>query len=203
MAPAVIEYIEQPTLMHDVEGMAHVRAASGTAVAANQASWGRHAILDIVRRGAADVIMTDPHQEGGLLATKKVLGLCEMAGLPFVNHAYNATSLTLTAHMHVMSTSPMCFLAMQGHPDYLADDHVAAPLDYADGRMRLPSGRGLGVDIDTDKVRRYAEVFDAEGMKTAYTMNRAPLRDPTSARRRAGDGVDPERRAVRATRHSW
>ena len=62
--------------------------------------------------------MTDPHQEGELLATKKVLGLCEMAGLPFVNHAYNATTITLTAHMHVMCTSSSTILAIQGHPDF-------------------------------------------------------------------------------------
>ena len=65
-APHVIEYIEQPVLMFDIDGMAHVRAASGVAVGANQSSWGAHAILEIIRKNAADVIMTDPHQEGGL-----------------------------------------------------------------------------------------------------------------------------------------
>ena len=172
MAPAVIEYIEQPTLMHDIEALAQVRARSGVAVAANQASWGKYAILEIVRRGAADVIMTDPHQEGGLMAMKKVLGLCEMAGLPFVNHAYNATTLTLTAHMHVMSTSPVCFLAMQGHPDYLADDYAREPLDYGDGMMKFSERPGLGVEIDPDKVERYRAAFEAEGMSTAYAASR-------------------------------
>ena len=67
MAPFVIEYIEQPVSMFDLDGMAHVRSASGVAVGANQTSWGQHQILEIVKRNAADVIMTDPHQEGGLL----------------------------------------------------------------------------------------------------------------------------------------
>jgi L-alanine-DL-glutamate epimerase-like enolase superfamily enzyme len=169
--PADIEYIEQPTLMHDIEGLAHVRAASGVPVAANQASWGKYAILEIVRRGAADVIMTDCHQEGGLLPMKKVLGLCEMAGLPFVDHAFNATTMTITAHLHVMSTSPVCFLAMQGHPDYLADDYVA-PLDYRDGLMPVPDGPGLGVTIDDDKVAAFSASFEREGMSTTYADSR-------------------------------
>lgn len=80
---------------------------------------GKYAVLEVIRRGAADVIMTDLHQEGGLAAMKKVLGLCEMAGLPFVNHAYNATTLTITAHMHAMSSSSAYMLALQGHPDLL------------------------------------------------------------------------------------
>ncbi len=168
MAPHVIEYIEQPISMFDIDGLAHVRAASGVAVAANQTSWGEHAILEVVKKNAADVIMTDPHQEGGLLPTKKVLGLCEMAGLPFVNHAYNATTITLAAHLHLMSTSTACVLAIQGHPDFLADDYVTGPLDYSAGTLEIPPGVGLGVDLDPDKVARYHTRFEEEGMASIY-----------------------------------
>ena len=45
----MIEYIEQPTSRCiDLDGMAHVRGASGVAVGANQTSWGKHQILEIV-----------------------------------------------------------------------------------------------------------------------------------------------------------
>jgi L-alanine-DL-glutamate epimerase-like enolase superfamily enzyme len=172
MAPAVIEYIEQPTLMHDIEALAEVRARSGVAVAANQASWGRYAVLDVIRRGAADVIMTDLHQEGGMMAMKKVIGLCEMAGLPFVNHAYNATTMTMTAHMHVMSTSAICFLAMQGHPDYFVDDYVREPLDYSGGTIKFSERPGLGVEVDPDKRKRFEAAYKEEGMSTAYAASR-------------------------------
>jgi L-alanine-DL-glutamate epimerase-like enolase superfamily enzyme len=175
MAPSAIEYAEQPVSMFDIDGLAHVRAASGVAVAANQTAWGSHAILEVVRKNAADVIMTDPHQEGGLLPFKKILGLCEMAGLPFVDHAFNATSLTLMAHLQVMSTSSACILAQQGHPDFLADDYVTAPLDYANGRMQLSDGPGLGVEIDPEKLARYRGTFAAEGMASIYpTAHDAP-----------------------------
>jgi len=176
MAPHVIEYIEQPTSMLDIDGMAHVRRASGVAVGANQTSWGSQAILEIVRKGAADVIMTDPHQEGGLLPTKKVLGLCEMAGIPFVNHAFNATTMTLTAHLQLMSTSSACTLAVQGHPDFLADDYVTEPLDYTGGRLAVGEAPGLGLELDPDKVSRYKAKFEEEGMASIYpTSKDAPI----------------------------
>jgi L-alanine-DL-glutamate epimerase-like enolase superfamily enzyme len=168
MAPHVIEYVEQPVSMFDIDGLAHVRAASGVAVGANQASWGPHQILEIVRKNAADVIMTDPHQEGGLLPTKRVLGLCEMAGLPFVNHAYNATTMTLTAHLQLMCTSSACLLAVQGHPDFLADDYVTEPLDYTGGTLAVAQRPGLGLELDPDKRRRYESKFDEEGMASVY-----------------------------------
>ena len=176
MAPFTIEYIEQPVSMFDLDGMAHVRNASGVAVGANQASWGQHQILEIVKRNAADVIMTDPHQEGGLLATKKVLGLCEMAGLPFVNHAFNATTITLAAHMQVMCTSSSTILAIQGHPDFLGDDYVTVPLDYAGGTLAVSQAPGLGLEVDRDKLARYGAKFEQEGMAAIYpTSKDAPL----------------------------
>jgi L-alanine-DL-glutamate epimerase-like enolase superfamily enzyme len=176
MAPFVIEYIEQPVSMFDLDGMAHVRAASGVAVGANQTSWGQHQILEIVKRNAADVIMTDPHQEGGLLPTKKILGLCEMAGLPFVNHAFNATTITLEAHMQVMCTSSSTILAIQGHPDFLGDDYVTQPLDYTGGTLEVSEGPGLGLEVDRDKLARYAAKFAEEGMASIYpTSTDAPV----------------------------
>jgi L-alanine-DL-glutamate epimerase-like enolase superfamily enzyme len=168
MAPVALEYIEQPVSMFDLDGLAHVRRASGVAVAANQTSWGEHQILEIVKRNAADVIMTDPHQEGGLLATKKVLGLCEMASLPFVNHAFNATTITLTAHMQLMCTSGSTILAIQGHPDFLADDYVTSPLDYRGGTLEVGESPGLGLEVDRDKLAHYHAQFEREGMASIY-----------------------------------
>jgi L-alanine-DL-glutamate epimerase-like enolase superfamily enzyme len=176
MEPYVVEYVEQPVSMFDIDGLAHVRRASGVPVGANQTSWGEHAILEIVRKNAADVIMSDCHQEGGLLPMKKVLGLCEMAGLPFVNHAFNATTMTLTAHMHVMATSTSTILAAQGHPDFLADDYVTQPLDYAGGTIEIGEEPGLGLEVDPDKLARYRAKFEDEGMASIYpTSNEAPV----------------------------
>lgn len=169
---AHLEYVEQPILMHDLDGLAHLRRHSGTPVAANQSSWGRHAILEIIRKNAADVIMTDPHQEGGLLPMKKALAVCEAAGLGFVNHAFNVTSITMTSHLHVMSTSSACILALQGHPDYLADDYVSSPISYEGGKMRLSELPGLGLEIDRDKLRRYNADFERDGQAVSYASAR-------------------------------
>jgi L-alanine-DL-glutamate epimerase-like enolase superfamily enzyme len=173
MGPAHLEYVEQPILMHDIDGLAHIRNHSGVPVAANQSSWGRHAILEIIRKNAADVLMTDPHQEGGLMAFKKVLALCEIAGLGFVNHAFNVTTITFSSHVQVLSTSAACILALQGHPDYLADDYVQEPMDYTGGKIKVGDRPGLGVELDPDKVRRYHEAFERDGQAVSYADAKA------------------------------
>jgi L-alanine-DL-glutamate epimerase-like enolase superfamily enzyme len=173
MGDAHLEYVEQPILMHDIDGLAHIRRHSGVPVAANQSSWGRHAILEIIRKNAADVLMTDPHQEGGLMAFKKVLALCEIAGLGFVNHAFNVTTITFSSHVQVLSTSAACILALQGHPDYLADDYVQEPMSYTGGKIKVGDRPGLGVELDPGKVRRYHEAFERDGQAVSYADAKA------------------------------
>jgi L-alanine-DL-glutamate epimerase-like enolase superfamily enzyme len=173
MGDAHLEYVEQPILMHDIDGLAHIRRHGGVPVAANQSSWGRHAILEIIRKNAADVLMTDPHQEGGLMAFKKVLALCEIAGLGFVNHAFNVTTITFSSHVQVLSTSAACILALQGHPDYLADDYVQEPMSYTGGKIKVGDRPGLGVELDPDKVRRYHEAFERDGQAVSYADAKA------------------------------
>lgn len=173
MAPYILEYVEQPTLMFDLDGLAHVRRASGVAVAANQSSWGSFRILDLIKRGACDVLMTDPHQEGGILAFKKAAALAEAAGLPIVNHAFSPATITMHAQLSVAGSSPNFFLAGQGHQDLLAGDVVTTPLRYDNGRMRIPTGPGLGLELDRGKLAEYHALFEREGFASAHA-NQSP-----------------------------
>ncbi len=65
-------------------------------------------------------------------------------------------------------------LAMQGHPDYLADDYVAPALGYADGLIRIDDAApGLGLAIDEAKVATFAGAYERDGMSSTYTKSRA------------------------------
>ena len=164
----VIEYAEQPTLMYDIAGLAHVRRVAGVPVAANQASWGEFRLIDLIRRDACDVLMTDPHQEGGILAFKKAAAIAHAAGLPIVNHAFSPGTITMHAQLSVMGSSPGFILANQGHQDLLAGDVVTTPLSYEGGRMAIPSGPGLGLDLDRGRLEEYGALFHRQGFASAH-----------------------------------
>jgi L-alanine-DL-glutamate epimerase-like enolase superfamily enzyme len=164
----VIEYAEQPTLMYDLDGLAHVRRASGVPVAANQASWGEFRIMDLIKREACDVLMTDPHQEGGILAFKKAAAMAHAAGLPIVNHAFSPTTITMHAQLSVIGSTPGFILANQGHQDLLAGDVVTVPLEYTNGRMTIPMGPGLGLELDRARLAEYHALFEQQGFASAH-----------------------------------
>jgi len=60
-----VEFVEQPVNMHDIGGLADLRAKSRVRIGANQSAWLPWQVPEVLARRAADVVVTDPHQLGG------------------------------------------------------------------------------------------------------------------------------------------
>lgn len=171
LEPYELEFVEQPVSMYDLDGLARVRRAVQTPIAANQAAWLEFNVLDIVRKRAADVIVTCPHQLHGLSAFKKVAALLETAGLPIVKHSFGDFGITTYAAAHVLATCPNATLANQTHYSLLDDDVIAGgPPVFEDGALVLPDGPGIGVELDREKLAFYEEVYAREGEFTVYGL---------------------------------
>src|SRR5205085_1842158 len=118
--------------------------------------------------GAVDVVMTDPHQAGGLLAFKKAAGIAEAAGVPIVFHSFAPLAINTYAAMQVMASSPNFFLDNQTYNHMLADDVVVDLPKSENGKLRLPTAAGIGVTLDRDKLAKYAELYRKQGYASAY-----------------------------------
>lgn len=168
-----LELIEQPVSGRNLAEMAYVRGRVDTPLLANEASWTRHDQLAVIRAGAADAISADNQADGGLLNLKRSAGLCEAAGLPVVKHSLGELGVALAAATHVIAATPTFRYANQAYGALLADDVTAGfggpAANYRGGRLDVPTGPGLGVELDRDKVGRYAELYRTAGDRFAFT----------------------------------
>lgn len=164
LEPYGLELVEQPVSGRNLPEMAYVRSRIDTPLLANEASWTRAAQLAVLREGAADVVSVDHQMDGGLLNLKRSAGLCAAAGVPVVKHSLGELGIAQAAALHVIAATPNFLFPNQGYGALLTDDVVrgglAGPLErYADGCLEVPQGPGLGVELDPDKVARYAELY--------------------------------------------
>lgn len=146
-----LEFIEQPTPFHDVHALLEVKQALGIAIAANQGSWSNEETRAVLEHRAADVILTDPYQAGGLAAFRKAAATAELFGVPVVRHSFCDLGIGVAAAGHLVASSPNCTLANQAYTTYIADDIVRQPLTIQDGALPVPGGPGLGVELDEDR----------------------------------------------------
>jgi glucarate dehydratase len=74
----------------------------------------------------------------------------------------------MAAMIHLGATVPQLTSASDTHYPWLPDDAdiiAGAKLPIRDGRMAVPAGAGLGVELDRDKLARAHEVYQKCGMR--------------------------------------
>ncbi|MET0745845.1 MAG: mandelate racemase/muconate lactonizing enzyme family protein, partial [Microvirga sp.] len=107
-----LAYIEQPLVLHDLLGHAELRQVQSTPVALDESAYTLGDVGNIVRMGAADVILLDPHEEGGLWQCIKAAGIAESAGLPVTLHSGGELGLSQAAYLHLAAAIPNMSIAI-------------------------------------------------------------------------------------------
>lgn len=153
--------LEQPVAAHDLEGMALVRASVETPICADEACYGPTDALRIVRAGAADVLNVKIGKAGGLQQAMKVAAIAEAAGLRCVLGTAFGTGLEIAAKLHLATALPTVvdaveFTELALHGPLVRGRWASAfSLPLADGALPVPTGPGLGVEIDLEAVRAH------------------------------------------------
>jgi L-alanine-DL-glutamate epimerase-like enolase superfamily enzyme len=163
-----LEFLEQPIDMHDIAGLQDLRAQSRTRIGANQSAWMPWQVPEILARRAADVVVTDPHQLGGLVPFHLAASMCELANVPVVKHAFGDLGITTIATTHILGTLPLPQLGHQHHLGILPHDLLADPVVFVDGGIDVPTGPGLGIELDREAVAFYERVYQEHGEFEGY-----------------------------------
>ena len=142
----------------DLDGMAKIAAASRLPIGFDE---GVHSIADIARhheRKAARGGSLKAIKLGGLKAVHAAAVLCESLGMK-VNLACKVaeSSIGTAAVLHLAAAIPSCAWGVSLSSQYLSDDVVRTPFSYTDGHATVPTGPGLGIEVDEARVRRYAQ----------------------------------------------
>jgi L-alanine-DL-glutamate epimerase-like enolase superfamily enzyme len=182
---AGVEFVEQPIDMRDIEGLGALRARTRARIGANQTAWLPRDVLELVTRRAADVIVTDPHQLGGLATFQEIAALCELAGVPLIKHSFGDLGVTTAASLHVLGRLHEPCLAHQTHLPILEHDLLVEPLAFTHGALTVPQGPGIGVEVDREALGHYADLYERFGEFEGYGEIDAPSPIPADARRGA------------------
>ena len=161
-----IRYAEQP--VEGLRQMAEVARRTLVPIMADESAWTPQDVLEIVERGAADMISLYTTKPGGLLNAKKVAAVAEAAGLALNVNGSHETGVGNAANLHLVASTaavteagvfPVTSLR-DDQPTELAgkmylDDIVTRPFEYRDGCLLVPNRPGLGVELDMSKVAEY------------------------------------------------
>ncbi len=151
-AGVYLQYFEQPLRVGNVGGYVRLRQRLHTPVAVNEDTYHEHNFFELVREDAVDAAVVDLIPVGGLLPTQKLLGVADEANVSLAHHASFDLGIKTAAVLHFVAASPELDLPPDRVNYSLADDVVTERLPVSDGRMTVPEGPGLGVDVSPEAV---------------------------------------------------
>ncbi|WP_305093771.1 muconate/chloromuconate family cycloisomerase [Prescottella sp. R16] len=152
-----VELVEQPTPAEQIEVLAEINRLVGASVMADESVQTPHDAFRIATLGAADVLALKTTKCGGLQRSKQVVAVAKAAGL----RCHGATSIEgpigTAASVHFACSEPGIDYGTELFgPQLFAVELLQTPLDYSEGQVHLPTGLGLGVELDMDVVKHLA-----------------------------------------------
>jgi glucarate dehydratase len=152
-----LQWLEDPC--NWLEGMSQARAATGIPFATNMCLIGPEQLAPGIRLRSVDVILADVHFWGGFRANQKMAAVVEAFNLGIGMHSDRELGISTAAMVHLACTIPGLTYAIDSHYHDQADDIITKPWVYRDGRFELPTGPGLGVELDRGKLDFYHRYF--------------------------------------------
>jgi glucarate dehydratase len=154
----VLEYLEDPT--PGIPGMAEVAAAATMPLATNMCVVRFADVPPAVEQRAVGIVLSDHHYWGGLRLTQALSVLCETFGMGLSMHSNSHLGISLAAMVHVAAATPHLTYACDTHWPWKSEDVIVpGALDFHDGAITVPTGPGLGVELDEDALARAHENY--------------------------------------------
>ncbi len=158
MVPYRPELIEQPLPARELDGMAEIRRRVSVPIMADESVWGPRDAMEVIRRGAADVVNVYVSESGGILPASKTFAMCEQAGIPCMIGAMPEFGIGTAAQIHLgVAMTNLGFDSDTCGSLYHAEDLLIEPLRLEDGYAYPPAGPGLGVEVDMAVVERWSK----------------------------------------------
>lgn len=166
------DYFEDPTW--GLQGMRRLKHFIRIPTATNTVVVNFEQLAANIRMEAIDVVLLDTTFWGGLRQAHKAGTVLETFQYGASVHSSGEMGIQLASMLHLGAALPNLSFAADAHYHHLADDIIkGGKMKYVDGEIAVPSGPGLGVELDRDKLAQYAEHYREVG---GYTYDRDPTR---------------------------
>jgi L-alanine-DL-glutamate epimerase-like enolase superfamily enzyme len=148
LEPYDIQFVEQPVPDFDLAGMAQVRRAVATPIAADESCTSLRSALELVKADACDVFVVYPSEAGGLTRALQIGAVAQAAGKWCAIGSWAELGVATTANAHVAAASTAFPFANDTHYPLQLEDVLVGPVMIDEGHIRLSRDPGLGVQLD-------------------------------------------------------
>ncbi|MBX2998599.1 MAG: mandelate racemase/muconate lactonizing enzyme family protein [Caldilineaceae bacterium] len=163
-----ILWFEEPVNARDIDAYLQVKAALPMAIAGGEVLRMRYEFKDFLARRAFDIAQPDVAHVGGITEMRRVAEMANAFGVQVNPHVW-ASPIMIAATLHVAAVIPPCppardpqpflqepTMEFDRTPSPIREELCRRPFEQIGGYVTVPTGPGLGIEVDQRVVDRLA-----------------------------------------------
>jgi L-alanine-DL-glutamate epimerase-like enolase superfamily enzyme len=152
-------FFEEPVMFDWYEETKQVADALTLPIAGGEQEYSLHGFRWLIANDGLQIVQPDNYYFGGMIRSMKVARMAQVFGKKCTPHM-SGGGLGFLYMMHFVSALPNAcpHHEFKGLRTNVRFECPTSPLKVMDGRIKVPTGPGLGVDIDADYVRKHQPV---------------------------------------------
>jgi glucarate dehydratase len=167
--------------------MAEVAAGTDVPLATNMCVIALEHLPPAIATDAVQIVLSDHHLWGGLRRSQLLAGITETWGLGLSMHSNSHLGISLAAMTHLAAATPNLTYACDTHYPWKTEDLIVpGVLDFEGGSLAVPTGSGLGIELDRDMLGVLHEQYLTCGVRrredTVYMQGIQPDFRPNTSR---------------------
>jgi D-galactarolactone cycloisomerase len=155
-----VGWFEEALRPDAIDDFCELRRQSPVPIAGGEVLTRRQSFTPWLVRGALDIVQPDVTKVGGISEQRRIAWLAEEFGVKYIGHGWN-TAVGLAADLQLAAALPHVDLVefIGGSP--YVDGILSEPFELdQEGLLEIPSGPGLGITLDRQKIAHYAPNSD-------------------------------------------
>jgi L-alanine-DL-glutamate epimerase-like enolase superfamily enzyme len=152
-------FFEEPVMFDWREETKQVADGLSLPIALGEQEYSLHGFRWLIANDAIQIVQPDNYYFGGMIRSMKVARMAAALGKKCTPHM-SGGGLGFLYMMHFVSLlpNPMPHHEFKGLKTSVQFECKTSPLKVVDGKIRVPTGQGLGVEIDPEYVSKHTPV---------------------------------------------
>ncbi|MCF6286265.1 MAG: hypothetical protein L3K26_13910 [Candidatus Hydrogenedentes bacterium] len=157
LADAGVAVLEQPLKSNRLTGYQELKKQGALPIIMDEGVVSPTDLLEYIKLGCCDGASLKPARCGGLVSAAQQVEILEDAGLLFLGSGLTDPDVSLAASLILYGAYGLAYPAALNGPQFLGTSVIKEPFIPKGGKVRIPQGPGLGIEIDEEKLMALVE----------------------------------------------
>jgi L-alanine-DL-glutamate epimerase-like enolase superfamily enzyme len=153
---AGVDVLEQPVAHNRLTGFIALKKQGALPILLDENVVSSVELEEFVKLGMCDGVAMKPARTAGLWDARRQVEILEREKLMFLGSGLTDPDISLAASLLLYGAYRLRYPAALNGLQFLNGSVLRKPFVLEDGAIRLPTGPGLGVEVDEDRLRRLA-----------------------------------------------